>query len=362
MKKIAPFQLLRITFFLLLSCHSSPPDLFDFENGDNKGAFLLKGEKVYFPEVMNPIKIGRKGSFLILTESSRISPDKPLIHLIDLKSLKYLKSMGVMGYGPGEISDAQSIQSGFNDSTFWVYSAMSKKMAEFSLFDKSPLAVNEFRLPTDMYAAIHVLFTKNNTFLSETVQGNTKLVEFNRDGIVLGKFGEFEKIESRPDIEDPFHLNRFNKGYFNSDVERGLYVKTSAYRDRVEIFDYQKEEFTILDGPRKGDPAFSIAGVGANSSLIFDADYPYGYNVASFGSEFIYLEYSGLNEAQIRATDTISKTVYVITPEGQIEARLDLDTSVRRIVVDEKLRKLYGVSTDKDPGIIVFDLPEGLFE
>ena len=71
-----------------------------------------------------------------------------------------------MDYGPNEISDAHLFDPGFSDSTFWVNSAMNKRISEFSLHDTIQDSINEFRQPEVMYAAYKVLMITDSSFLS----------------------------------------------------------------------------------------------------------------------------------------------------------------------------------------------------
>lgn len=61
-------------------------------------------------------------------------------------------------------------------------------------------------------------------------------------------------------------------------------------------------------------------------------------------------------------SDEIARIVYVFTHKGELVSRLDLDRSVRSIVVDEDLKQLYGITTDGNPGVAAFDLPQELWD
>jgi hypothetical protein len=39
-----------------------------------------------------------------------------------------------------------------------------------------------------------------------------------------------------------------------------------------------------------------------------------------------------------------------------------LNKSIRGLTVDESLGKIYGITTDEDPGIAVFDIPKELLK
>ena len=157
-------NLVLLTLFFLSCGNQKAKSPFDFP-ANGKPVFNISSKKTYLPELIIPYKIEKKGKFLIVIERSRISPEMPLIHLIDRATLTYISPKGQMGYGPNEITDGHLFESGFSDSTFWVNSTMSKRMAEFSLHDTSLMSINEFRQPESMYLAINMQFATDSTFL-----------------------------------------------------------------------------------------------------------------------------------------------------------------------------------------------------
>lgn len=183
MKRSRTFLLLTLILSIWGCTNNEPYTNFDFER-NGKPIFQLKGEKVYFPEILNPRKIDQKGEFLIIQESYRISSDKPLIHIIRKNPLSLYSSKGIIGEGPGKISDSDIFDPGLSDSTFWINAVMSKKMSQFNLFDTSRLSIREFRQPENMVLAYTIYLTNNGTFLGLMADSPNKLTEFDFDGRV----------------------------------------------------------------------------------------------------------------------------------------------------------------------------------
>jgi len=345
----------------LIRCNfEKPKSPFDFP-ANKLPEFTLSSEKVYLPELINPMHINQKNNFLVVSELYRISQDKPLVHLVMKNDLSYFGSKGQTGFGPNEITDAELFDSGFNDSTFWVYSSISKRMSEFSLIDTGRQSINQLRQPEGMYLMYNMYFTSDSTFLCISATDENKLIELDIEGKRKAGYGKWEKIPSRSDL-DNYLLGTLNKGWFRASLDKKLFVKASIFRDRLEFFDYQTKEFVIVDGPRLELPKFEISGSGANSALIFNPEEAYGHRDIAFGESYIYDLYGGYNEMHIQQTNVIAKTVYVLTTKGDMVAKLDLDRSVRSITVDESLGKIYGITTDEDPGIAVFDIPKELLK
>lgn len=344
-----------------ISCTSQNSSLpFDIPN-NGKPQFDLVGEKIYFPEVLSPWKIDQKGEFLIIQESYRIPSDKPLIHIIRKNPLSIYTSKGVIGEGPGQLTDADIFDPGLSDSTFWINAVMGKKMNQFNLYDTSRLSIREFRQPESMFFAYMMYLTPKESFLCLVADTPNKLTEFDFDGKKIGGYGAWEQIPEKPEM-DNFLLMTYNKGRLKSNQEKRFFVKASVYRDRIEIFDYQNKTFKNVDGPRLELPEAQISGSGPNSALVFSMDQKYGYWDVALGEKMIFGLYSGRSQQEIQTTGKHSNVVFVLSTDGEVLAKLSLDLSIMGLAVDESLGKIYGITTDEDPGIAVFDIPKELLK
>ncbi|WP_422355499.1 BF3164 family lipoprotein [Roseivirga pacifica] len=364
MQKKSLYQSLLILIFIGYSCSKEPVS--DF-NISEQSTFALTGNKIYLPELIMPYKIERKDSFLIVIESSRLPENNPLIHIINKKDLSYHSGKGVMGIGPNEITDAHLFDPGFSDSTFWVNSTISKRMAEFSLYDSSKLSISEFKQPQNMYSAINMQLITDSSYLCVMAADPNKLVAFNRNGERLGGYGKWETLESRSIESDGSQINNYiisevNSGWFKRSSFGNLYVKAGIHRDRLEIFDFETKRFITLDGPRMQLPDFDIVGSGVNTAVIIADNHAYGHRDIAFSEDFIYDLYGGYSEQDYLSEGTLAKTIYVIEKRGSVRYKLDLDISIRCLTVDQALGKIYGITTDEDPGIAVFDMPQELLD
>ena len=357
MRYYAIYSLLILLFFS--ACKSkSPKSPFDFP-ANGKPVFDLKSKKVYLPEILFPYKIERKGKSLIVIETKLIPLEKPIIHIINKNTLEYIMPKGVNGLGPNEITDAHLFDPGFSDSTFWVNSTMSKRMSEFSLYDTTQLSLNEFRQPPIMYAAYKTLMLTDSTFLSIVASDSNRFVEYNMNGKRLAGYGRWEPIPNRPGLTD-FLISVVHAGWFKVDRDANLFVNASTYHDRLDIFNYNTKKSIFVDGPRLAYPHFDIAGSGAGAGVIFGSEAKYGHRDISFGEKYMYDLYGGYSEKDYKRTGKLAETIFILTKEGEVVAKLNLDRSLFSITVDEATAKIYGITTDEDPGIAVFEIPKEL--
>jgi hypothetical protein len=353
-----------ITLLCLIIVGCAPPAENSFEVA-SQNIYNLKGEKTYFPELIMPIHLNVVGEYLIVSEGSRIPPELPLLHVIKKDPLTYQYPKGVTGFGPFEISDASSLEPGLSDSTFTVYSAINKKIVDFSFNDTSRLGIREYKQPDELFGIYRMFHATDTTIIGIMANDKNRLVEYSlKDGKRLAGYGTWGKIPDTDhliDYTDPdinYHMGEINTGRFKANRKLEIFVKASVYRDRIEIFNYKTKTFNIVDGPRLEVPNFKVLHRGGESAVVFNRDHPYGHGEIAIGEKYIYISYAGVNEKQIKETGEIAKTIYMLKHSGEIVGMLNLDFSIRDLGVDEKLGKIYGLTTDEDPGIVVFEIPE----
>jgi hypothetical protein len=316
----------------------------------------LESKKIYFEELKMPMIVRFKNGKLLVSESPRVSPGLPLIHVLDVNNMSYKFSQGKTGFGPGEISDASDFDLGSNDSTFWVYSSMEKRISEFSLFEPSELAKNQIKQPENFFKAYSCLFLTDSTFLGLFVDSPYRLVEFGLYDDFEKGYGSLENFTDRKDL-DNFNLSQINSGWFNSNSDKTIFAIASIFYDKIDVFDARTKEFKTIYGPEPEVFDFEVSYKDSGPSLTFSWDAPYQYRDVQITNDMIYALYGGISEPEINKTSEIAKTLRVYDLDGNLLEQYQLDRSIRSIALDIANKKMYGITTDKDPGIAVFSLP-----
>jgi hypothetical protein len=352
--------LLPIYFSIIIfsvSCSNNKQSNFRFKSEPIPLTLNIEGKKHIFNELIVPYKIHFENNLLIVGEGRRNSPKNAPIHLIDKKNWTYLHSKGISGFGPGEISDVSGIESGFNDRSFWTYSMMSKNFSEFDITDSSMLAEKQIKQEESFFMAIHLTWHTDSTVVCRLANDEFRFVIFHIDGTRLKSFGKWSDILERNDFNN-FLMSDLHSGYLKGNPNKGIFAVGNFYRDRLEILNLNKGNVITVDGPFNQSPKFEImGGKGQSQSIVIDWDEPLAFLDIYVGNEFIYTLYSGQTEKKINQTAEVAKTIFVYNFEGIILARLDLDTSINAFCVDEKVQKIYGITTDKEPGIAEFNIP-----
>lgn len=317
---------------------------------------LLESKKIYFEELKMPTKVRFKKGKLLVSENSRISPDLPLIHVIDANDMSYIFSQGKSGFGPGEISDATDFDLGSNDSTFWVYSAIEKRISEFSLFEQSELAKYQIKQPENFFKAYSCYFLTDSTFLGMFVDSPYRLVEFGLTNDFEKGYGQLENFTERTDL-DNFNLSQINSGWYNSNPGKTVFAIASIWYDKIDVFDVRTKEFKTIYGPNPKVSGFELNYERGGPDVIWDRDAPYQYRDIEITNDRIYALFGGISQPEINRTSEIAKTLRVYDFDGNLIEQYQLDRSLRSIALDIENKKIYGITTDSEPGIAVFSLP-----
>ncbi len=352
----------QISILFLTFCMSCNDDLLyetDIVLDEKKIKVInINSLKYDFKEFMDPWKVEMVGEHLIVLEDRRISPELPLIHIIDINNWGYFKSKGVIGFGPGEIPSTTLIEKGFDDHTFFVYSSMDKVLSKFNINDSNRYSIDQFKQPADVNSIIKMFPLTDSTYIGISTNDSSKIIEFDKEGKRIAEYGEWQKM---PKLKEFSNFNHFvlNQGWFKGDRELGLYVRACIFRDRLEVFNYKSKGFKVIDGPDLNLPEFE--NYGPNVPLNIPISNPFRYRDVSFSSRHIYALYGGINDQTIRETGEIARKIFVFSHSGEPLAKLNLDRSIQGLVINEKKGEIYGLTNDKDPGIAVFKIPTGFF-
>ncbi len=317
--------------------------------------FDLKGRKTVFSQIINPEKIRIKSNFLVILEGSSLDNFNAPIHIVDREKMKFLYSVGRIGFGPGEISDATSVEFNRSDSTFFIYSAIDKKISEFS-FKPMELAVNQVQQRKEFFKAYSVLRFTDSTFVGLTSDSPSRLVEFNTIGDSIGAYGSLNNFSERMDL-DNFNLSQINMGWFSSNTSKTHFAVASIFTNRIELLNRNSGEFKFIKLQPEESMKFDLIPESTGNSVHWDLSSPYQFRDIVLTNDLVISLYGGISQNQINESAEIAKTVYIFSFDGTLKAKLNLDQSIKSLAVSDDLTKLYGISTDSESGIIEFELP-----
>jgi len=195
------FLIIRL-FALCISCSPSSEEneneeIVIFDEKDLPPSIALKGKKYNFNEFLDPRRILCVGDYLVVSEKTK----GDLLHILDMKSEKYIRSTGKNGLGPGEATQVWKLEKGSEHGSFWAYDLEQKIFSKYYVHDStSKLAKNQLRLGEVIYYVADLNWASDTTFMAWMVDGNDKYFEVSLQGDTLNTFGTWDSMMDRKDI------------------------------------------------------------------------------------------------------------------------------------------------------------------
>jgi hypothetical protein len=312
----------------------------------------LKGKKLNLPALLNPKSILWTGKYLVVAKRKALDYH---LHVVDPDSEKLIKTMGKDGMGPGEIVAAYQLQRGKSVYECWIYDHTQKLMALFDLESSDALYQKAFRQPEKMYLAVDMLWNSDSTLICQLADGDEKFVIYDTLGNQLSSYGNWSlMLEDRsppPNVVSSVHQG---KSSINPDHKK--YVQVGLLRDYIEILDVPSGTITSIRGPEQTIPDFEVDySAGYPMAQLTDRSRPYFYTFVVAGEEFIYALYFGKSVDLFFQDGELSREIFVFDYEGNLVKTYTLDHALFSLAVDEKNKRFFGISSDKDPNVVIFD-------
>lgn len=323
-----------------------------FSDEDVPVRIPLVGRKYAFEEIFVPESILLVNGMLVIGDRY----DKSMIHLIDVANNRYIRKYGKSGEGPGEMGPVSNLLLGNSAGSFWAYSGNVKRLSEFNVNDTSVLASRQILQQGDFYQAFEITWSSDSTLMAIRTDGEEKFVEFNINGKIINTFGSWNGMI---DEEAPHNIIiSLHQGSIVSSPDKSIFLKTCVQRDLIEIFRRKTRDIISIRGPENKIPKFTIDFSAGYAMPVMGKNFQLFYANGFIGSEFIYCLYSGQFTEDLAKWGDYNKKIYVFSPEGVIKAVFELDHSLYNFTIDEKRNKIYGVTYDRDPNIVEFNLPK----
>ncbi|SHM59068.1 TolB-like 6-blade propeller-like [Cyclobacterium lianum] len=348
-----------LVFGFFFSCGKGPSETQDknyiihkLEIEDVPEPDLLRGNKLNLSVLLDPESILWTGKYLVVGESKTLDY---YLHVIDPESETLIKTMGKDVFGPGEISTAYQLEKGKSVNEIWVYDHTQKLIALFDLESPDELYQKAFRQPQNMYLATDIRWFSDDKLICRLADGDDKYVLYDTLGNQLTTYGTWSQLIADPSLP-PNVIKSVHQGRTSFNPAQKKYVLGGRFRDFIEILDLSSGEIISTRGPEHVIPAFVV-------------DYSAGYPMAQFtdrslssyymdiiaGDEYIYALYFGKSADLYYKNGELSKEIFVFDYDGKLVKTYTLDYSLVSLAVDEENRRFFGISSDEDPNVVVFD-------
>lgn len=311
----------------------------------------LIGKKIQYDSILNPRKILLKSDYLIVSTDG----SKNLLHLLDVNGLEYIQSKGVQGQGPGEIrSMIWELDRGIDENSFWAYDLNSKIFYEYDLDSKSKYAVRNIRQDKDWFLGFSINLIDDNKFISNVTRDNFKYAIFDSLGNRLDSFGPWAG-QNVVDEDTGYLLLGLNQGQIDYNFNNKILSHSRLRFELLEINNLENENTISIYGPKSFEVKYDVFDSNGMPTANVDSAIPKGYSDVFTGENSVFAVYIGKTNSTISSSGETSRTIFEFSLGGKPLSHFTTNYPIKSICVDEKAKKIYAITDDKDPGIAVFD-------
>lgn len=278
------------------------------------------------------------------------------IKIFDRNTLKFKKSLGVKGFGPGEIPDIRNLNPSNEAGAFWVYSAMSKMHSKFNVDQKVKISETYYKQPEPLILAISMVFTSDSTYLARIVDDKFRLIHVTKEGKRLNEFGNWDEIRVRPDM-DNFNMHELYSGNLSFNTRSQIAVQYSVFVKHLDVINLKKGKSFSIGGGKDDLPKFDAVGPTNSSRVVVDIDEPYAYRDVYVGEESFFVLYCGRNQAEINQHHFLPSKIFQFDFDGKLISSFDLDRPIRSFVMLKERNELVGISMDEESTLVRYKLP-----
>jgi len=281
-------------------------------------------------------------NFLIVAE---ISPkDDKCIHLFNKNSFEYLSSTGIIGRGPGEITNLGKIGIDEKNKILWVVDHGKKVMHKFPL--DSILTNNNFK-PTSCLNMNEELLLVDFGFLNDSIVLGRALHPLSHStfDMTMTKLNVNTNEIERFGYENPECSGKKTIATFSLSVENSFYVNCYDECDLITICD--------LDGNVK----HNVYGPGWNDKDQDKKAYYFGSDI--FNGKIV-AAYIGDLEFVFKGNITrgaAPSTLIILDKDGRYLKTIYTGYEFERFCIDEENKRIIAYFIDREEPLGYFDIP-----
>lgn len=315
-----------------------------FSYKDIKNKVDLSGRKYDFDEFLEPGRLLYKKNRIIVLDPFL---NGYLAHLIDAESMNYVQSTAVKGDGPKEMPSAWLLDSGYDVNSFWIYSLEAKTISKYDLQGLNTSSDFQVKQNQNFYSAMNLVWSSDSTFMTFLTAGPNRFVEFRKDGLRIGEYGFWKGLI--PGNHPDHVVADLHQGKLSGSSNQNHFLKASLFRDHLDILDKKTGLITTVDGPVSEIPEFEAAsyGVVTNNPRL-------AYMDSFIGENFIFGLYSGMTDEEIIKKGRGENQLIMFDLNGNPLTLFKLNIKIKNFTVDEKHKRIFGITVDENPGIVVY--------
>ncbi len=338
-----------------IGCVSEKPEtnnyqIRQFSLGDFSNSKSLKGKKIAVEGLIDTEVILDMDHFLVV--SGTLSDT--LIRIIDKNKMKIVKSIGVLGNGPGEIRPPRTLFA-LDENSFIGYEIFMNRLHFFKTNQSDVLAQQTITSKDDMRQSRGLILSSDSTVIGTSKIMNEIFIEYNFKGDVINRYGNWrETVEE--DIPVPV-ITDIHQGILSANQERSYFAHSCTGIDRIELLNKANNSIISIRGPEQHMMEYEVVNdnTGKPRLNVDPSKIRVFYKDSHLGEDYIFALYSGAYPLEIYEGSKYCSDIFVFTYAGDPVVHYMLDVPVSHFTINESENKIYGISLDADSSIVAFD-------
>ncbi len=278
------------------------------------------------------------------------------IHVLNVNTKKKIAEHISVGQGPGEMLLPRFV--GNNGCKILISDLIKSTVAEYNMGDffkpDEPLLMKSISLQKPISGEVRLL---KDGFIGD-VSRNTSFLfyEFNRKGEIVDSIGRYP--EANWDVTDVEKNNMYSFAFTTNQQDR--LAVCYNWTDLIDIYDKEGHLLNRIHGPRYFASHFEEFNDGKviSSSRVKGKTRDAYFSPVNVGDEFWVL-FSGKSESE-DGYNILAEQIFVFGWDGTPRRILNLDKGVFAFTVNEKMKKIYGISDSPDFHILYFLFRNGI--
>lgn len=301
----------------------------------------------------------------------RISQDDDYLYLLDLhgadffchvfckSTMKHFASFAKRGNGPGEVLQAMDMYVISKDSIF-LYDTDNREITlwGYSEFDKAINLKETYRMKSEMLLSANCTWQCDSVYYFTDKSGENRILKCNKNGDIIEKIGKIPTKQNKYGKVSGILAQAWNS-YIKYSPKKQILVVATQLGDVIEIYNFKEGTRNVLYG-QQGEPVYEITpnGFAIPTGIM-------GFSDIQITDKYIYTVFHGRAFKDIikDPNNTLDggEYIHIYNLNGEPICRLILDHAIYGIDVDEKNGIIWATDVNSEDQIVVYKLPEFLF-
>ena len=280
-------------------------------------------------------------------------------HIFNKNDYSHVTSFAHRGNGPEDVLQAMDMYV-VNKDSIWLFDTDKREISLWGYNEPERVVVRKkaYRMKEDMILSSNCTWCSDSVYYFTDKSGDSRVLKCNKDGIVKERIGSLPTRQQNKRISNGVLAQAWNS-YIKYSPNKQILVVATQLGDVIEIYNIKEGTRRVLYGPQ-GEPVYETTpnGFAIPTGIM-------GYSDIVITDKYIYAVFHGRSFEEIikdpHGTPDGGEYIHIYDHNGKPFCRLVLDNAIYGICVDEENGTLMATNVNTEEQIVVYKLPEFLF-